>query len=79
MITIAWTPAALVQLHNFHLTQQGTVFVQNHTQNWILGNAAGWGLNTQHQRVDGTSGATITALVVAVNGANKTVHVISMV
>lgn len=79
MITVAWTPAALVQLHNFHLTQQGLVFVQNHTQNWVMGNADGWALNTQHQRVDVTTGATITARVATVNGANKTVDIISMV
>lgn len=75
---VAWTPHALQQLHALHLTPAGQTFVINHTNNWVTGAAGGWALNTNHTTHDITTGLTVTALVVAIAGANRTVNIISI-
>lgn len=77
MISVAWTPAAVAQLHNQHLTPAGNTFVQNHTQNWVLANAGGWALNTNHQTVDTTTGLTATAHVYGKANGDTNVNITS--
>lgn len=75
---VAWTPHAVGQLHALHLTQAGQTFVINHTNNWVQTSCAGWALNTNHNTHDITTGLTVTARVVALVGANKTVNIMSI-
>ncbi|MNJ81180.1 hypothetical protein D3C77_798610 [compost metagenome] len=60
------------------MTPAGQTFVINHTNNWVTGAAGGWALNTNHTTHDITTGLTVTARVVAIAGANRTVNIISI-
>jgi len=75
MINIAWTAGAINQLAGLNRTQQGIVFIQNHTQNWILTNANNWAVNTVHNNYDPPTVTTVTAQVALVTPANINVNV----
>jgi hypothetical protein len=77
MINIAWTGPALGQLAGLHRTQQGIVFIQNHTQNWILTNANGWVLGGVYANYDPPTVTTVTATVALVTPANINVTAIT--
>lgn len=75
---VAWTPHALTQLKDLDLTAAGITHVQNDTNNWVHANCAHWALNTQHTNHDRTSGKTVTARVVKIDGQNMSVNILSI-